>query len=278
MDFCMSRMTFPVWAKWMLASAAILGLAAVSQGSVARQQVPSAGSPATTAVAAPELKAHQSVEEVARLDCLSGVERFLPGVYYYCVGARDVARGKNDRARSMLEIAAGWGSKQAQFLLGVGYYKGDLQPRDRARGLAWLKLAAERKDPVYLAVFASAWKQATPQEQAGAQQLWQTMLPVYGDQRAARRAELRYRHQRDALLARRQTNGQQVCIAGLTTGKIEPLPVMKGFEDNTSACGGAEVSATFVVKRLDSYAEQLLNGWRGRVSVGDLQVVPAPPK
>lgn len=262
----------------MLASAVILGLTAVSQGSVARQQVPPAGSPSTTEVAAPEFKARQSVEELAQLDCLSGVERFLPGVYYYCVGVRDVARGKNDRARSMLQIAAGWGSKQAQFLLGVGYYKGDLQPRDRAHGLAWLKLASERKDPVYLAVFVSAWKQATPQEQASAQQLWRTMSPVYGDQRAARRAELRFRHERDALLARRQTNGQQTCIAGLTTGKIEPLPVMRGFDDNTSACSGTEISAVFVVKRLDSYAEQLFNGWKGRVSVGDLQVVPASPK
>jgi hypothetical protein len=70
------------------------------------------------------------------------------------------------------------GSKPAEFLLGVGYYKGDLQPRDRARGLAWLGLASERKDPTYLAIFASAWKQATPQEQANAQQLWHSMVPT----------------------------------------------------------------------------------------------------
>jgi hypothetical protein len=262
----------------MLASAVTLGVAAVSQSSVAHQQVPPVGSPAPTGAAAPEFKVQRSVEELAQLDCLPGVERFLPGVYYHCVGVRDVARGKNDRARSMLGIAAGWGSKPAQFLLGVGYYKGDLQPRDRARGLAWLKLASERKDPTYLAVFDSAWKQATPRERASAQQLWRSMLPVYGDQRAARRAEWRFRHEREALLARRQTNGQQVCIAGLTTGKIEPLPVMKGFEDNTSACGGSDVPAVFVAKRLDSYAEQLFDGWKGHVSVGNLQAVPVSPK
>ncbi|MHB1057426.1 MAG: hypothetical protein ACYC0F_06055 [Rhodanobacter sp.] len=103
-------------------------------------------------------------------------------------------------------------------------------------------------------------------------------MPVYGDRRAARRAELRFRHERDALLARRQTNGQQTCIAGLTVGKIEPLPVMKGFDDNTSACGGLDVAAVFVAGRLDSYAEQLLDGWKGHVSVGDLQAVPVSPK
>ena len=271
----MNHMTFSVWCKWMLASVVAFGLAAVSQGSVARQQVLSVASAATTGAAAPEFKVHRSVEELAQLDCLPGVERFLPGIYYHCVGVRDVARGKNDRARSMLEIAAGWGSKPAQFLLGVGYYKGDLQPRDRARGLAWLKLASERKDPTYLAVFASAWKQATPRERAGAEQLWRSMLPVYGDQRAARRAALRFRHERDALLARRQTNGQRTCLAGLTTGKIEPLPVMKGFEDNTSACGGSDVAAVFVADRLNSYAEQLFDGWKGHVSVGDLQAIPA---
>lgn len=267
-------MTLSAWGRWTLT----LALAAVSLGSIARQQIPSVGSPATQSGAAPEFTNRRSVEELAQMDCMPGIERFLPGVYYHCVGVRDAARGKHDRARAMLEIAAGWGSKPAEFLLGVGYYKGDLQPKDRARGLAWLKLAAERKDPTYLAIFASAWKQATPQEQADAQQLWRSMMPVYGDQRAARRADLRFRHERDALLARRQTNGQRTCIAGLTTGKIEPLPVMKGFEDNTSACGGSDVAAVFVADRLNSYAEQLFDGWQGHVSVGDLQAVPASPK
>lgn len=268
-------MTFPGWNKWALVSAAALGLAAASQGSLARQQMPAMGSPASASTAAPEFKIDRSVDQLAKLNCLPGVERFLPGVYYHCVGVRDVALGKYDRARSMLEIAASWGSKPAEFLLGVGYYKGDLQPRDRARGLAWLGLASERKDPTYLAVFASAWKQATPQEQASAQQLWRSMLPTYGDQRAARRAALRFRHEHDALLARRQTNGQQTCIAGLTVGKIEPLPVYWSFEGLASACGGGEVSAVFVAKRLEVYAGQLFDGWEGHVIVGDLQAVPA---
>jgi hypothetical protein len=80
------------------------------------------------------------------------------------------------------------------------------------------------------------------------------------------------------LLAGRQTNGQQTCLAGLTVGTIAPLPMHKGFEDNSSACDGADISAVFVAKRLDAYADQLFDGWEGHVTVGDLQPVPAPPK
>lgn len=275
-------MTFSEWNKWVLASALAMGLIAVSQDNVARQRIPTGGSAITARTLAPGFKPDRSVDQQAELNCLPGIEHILPGVYYHCVGVRDVARGKYDRARSMLEIAASWGSKPAEFLLGVGYYKGDLQPRDRARGLAWLGLASERKDPTYLAIFASAWKQATSQERARAQQLWSSMLPIYGDQRAARRAEARFRHERDALLAQRQTNGQQTCIAGLTTGKIAPLPPSSfegnASEGNVSACSGGETSAVFVAKQLEVYAEKLLDGWEGHVSVGDLQVVPEASK
>jgi hypothetical protein len=222
--------------------------------------------------------ADRSVEEVARFNCLPGLERFLPGTYYYCVGTRDVALGKNDRARSMLELAAAWGSKQAEFLLGVGYYKGDLQPLDRARGLAWLGLASERKYPAYLAIFTSAWKQATPQEHARAQRLWRSMLPTYGDEHAARRAAARFKHEHDALLDGRETNGQQICIFGLTSGQIAPIPIDSGLSGNSSACDGGDISAVFVAKRLDVYADQLLEGWEGHVTVGNLQAVPASSK
>jgi hypothetical protein len=254
-----------------------IGMVAAVPARVLQQQ-PFPSAQPVSAPAQTTIKADRSVDEVARLTCPQGIERFLPGTYYYCVGTRDVALGKNDQARSMLEIAAGWGNKSAEFLLGVGYYKGDLQPKDRARGLAWLGLASERRDPTYLAVFNSAWKQGTPREQAEAQRLWRAMLPTYGDRRAARRAAARFRHERDALLARRQTNGQQTCVAGLTVGTIAPMAIIHEPLDQTneSACDGADMSATFVVKRLDAYANQLLDGWEGHVTVGNLEAVPAP--
>lgn len=215
----------------------------------------------------------QSIDAVSRTECPTGIEHFLPGSYYYCVGARDVARGKNDQARAMLEIAAAWGSKPAEFLLGMGYYKGDTQPLDRGRGLAWMGLAAERKDPVYTAIFASAWKHATPQEQTRAQALWRSMLPVYGDERAAKRAEARFAHERDALMSH-AVYGATICINGLTSGTIFP-----GAKTNNpdSWCQSAQ-SVELVAQTLDVYAGQLFDGWAGHVSVGPLKTVPAASK
>lgn len=60
------------------------------------------------------------LEEARNLTCFSGLEHMLPGIYYYCVGARDLARGKGARGMDMLKIAAGWGSKPAQFTMGGG--------------------------------------------------------------------------------------------------------------------------------------------------------------
>lgn len=205
------------------------------------------------------------LDQVANMQCAPGLERFLPGVYYYCVGARDLARHRDDRARQMLELAAAWGSKPAQLTLGVGYYNGDGSPMNRPLGLAWLGLAAERREPAYVAIFKSAWDKASPQEQARAQALWQSMRPTYGDARAAHRAEQRYRRMRSELVSN-DVYGAQTCIAGITTTVV--------VRDGAS-CYGA-TSPTFAARKLDTYADGLFEGWSGHVSVGPLEQVPAP--
>lgn len=227
------------------------------------------------------IKPDWDVEALAKGYCPAGLERFLPGSYYYCVGVRDLARGDTARSRSMLKIAAAWGSKSAEFLLGIGYYKGDSWPLNRPLGLAWMGLAAERKDPAYTSIFTSAWKQATPQEQAAAQILWEEMLPKYGDARAAHRAALRYSHERDAM-TRNAVYGAKVCIEGINAGKLTSAPVGtagNAFEQlsNDSPCPSA-LPPSMVADRLDRFAEQLFEGWTGHVIVGTLQQVPAPSK
>ncbi|MBP1473936.1 sel1 repeat family protein [Frateuria sp. MAH-13] len=243
----------------------VFGLAA----QVARAGAPTP--PASTGAEAPI-----TLAELGKLGCAPGLERFLPGVYYYCVGARDLANHRDASGVGMLKLAAAWGSKPAQFTLGVGYFNGDIVARDRARGLAWLGLAAERRDPNYQAVLRSAWQQATPAEQVQAGRLWRAMLPTYGDARAARRAERRYRHERDRL-AGLQTSGRQVCIAGLTQRDIAPIPTpsrdttLSPFQLSTGCPGGAQASV--VVHRLDGFAGSLFEGLEGHVTVGPLSPV-----
>lgn len=217
-----------------------------------------------------------TLAELGKLGCAPGLERFLPGVYYYCVGARDLARHRDASGVEMLKLAAAWGSKPAQFTLGVGYFNGDIAATDRARGLAWLGLASERRDSSYQAVLRSAWKQATPAEQARANALWKAMLPTYGDARAARRAERRYQHERDQLLGS-ITLGQRICIAGLTQRDMAAIPTPKigttlsPFQLSIGCPGGAP--ASFVLHRLDGFAGSLFDGLEGHVTVGPLSPV-----
>lgn len=256
-------MNFPEWITLQLALVVALGT--VSPSNVAAQQT------AVAVAAAPEFKVDRSIENLARTYCPRGLERFLPGSYYYCVGVRDMAKGNNARSREMLQIAASWGNKSAQFLLGMGYFKGDVEALDRPLGLAWMGLASERRDPTYVAIFSSAWNKATMQEQARAQELWRSMLPTYGDAHAAHRADLRFKHERDALLVRANV-GQQTCIFGMNTGNMAAaIPEFK-MNNNMSACSGAELPVELVAQKLDVYAEQLFDGWAGHVTVGPLKI------
>jgi hypothetical protein len=220
-----------------------------------------------------------TLAELGKLGCAPGLERFLPGVYYYCVGARDLASHRDASGVGMLELAAAWGSKPAQFTLGVGYFNGDIVARDRARGLAWLGLASERRDPNYQAVLHSAWQQATAAERAQANALWKAMLPTYGDARAAKRAERRYRHERDQLLDG-VTLGLRVCVAGLTQRDMAALPPpmrlagrpgLSDFQLSVGCPGGAP--AATVLHRLDGFAGSLFEGLEGQVTVGPLSPV-----
>lgn len=266
-------MDFKYFGAAVLAGA--LGLASAARAASVDQQK----SPATTAgtSSASLFEADRTVDDLGKAYCPQGLEHFLPGSYYYCVGVRDLARGNYSRSRRMLRIAAGWGNKSAQFLLGIGYFKGDTGQLDRPLGLAWMGLAAERRDPNYSALFTSAWQQASPQERARAQVLWQAMLPKYEDAHAARRAEMRFEHERDALVAR-SSAGQQICIAGLNVSRISTVVPEYQRNNNMSACGGADLPVELVAKKLDVYAEQLFDGWAGHVSVGALKAVEAPSK
>lgn len=255
--------------------AGALGLASCASAASIDQQKPAPTTGGTGSASLFEID--RTVDDLSKVYCPQGLEHFLPGSYYYCVGVRDLAKGNYPRSRRMLRIAAGWGNKSAQFLLGIGYFKGDTGRLDRPLGLAWMGLAAERRDPNYSAIFTSAWQQATPQERVRAQALWQSMLPTYEDAHAARRAEMRFEHERDALVAR-SSAGQQVCIAGLNVSHIGTVVPEYQANNNMSACGGADLPVELVAKKLDVYAEQLFDGWAGHVSVGALKAVEGPAK
>lgn len=195
--------------------------------------------------------------------CNPAVFRFLPGEFNFCLAGVDIYRGDYTSGIEMLKLAAGWGSKKAQYVLGVTYFRGDSIPSDHALGLAWLALAAERRDPTYLAVLASAHGKSTAAEHQRAGEWLTTLRPKYADAVAARRAQRRFdRMMRELTYFEPYDVG--VCVEGLTGGLVPQKPA-------DQFTNGSCPSPTFAAMRLHQLSDVYFDGWRGHVSVGEIQ-------
>jgi len=203
-------------------------------------------------------------EEVSQalMLCPSSLERILPGRYYMCEAQRDFWLGRQDQSMEMLREAASWGSKQAQYTLGILYFNGQRTPVNRPLGLAWLAIASERHDPNIEPTFVSAFRNVTPAELEQANELWQQMLPKYADRVAAKRAKTRYEREMRPL-AYAMAFGGQLYLSGLSFGELGgPTP-------------GSMTSSAFGVGRgLQAMAGDYFYGWHENVTVGELELVP----
>ena len=131
--------------------------------------------------------------------------RFLPGLYYFHKACEYYKRGDAVAAVRLWKIAAGWAMKDAQYNLGLAYFKGaDGVKADRPRGLAWLALAAERKNPTLQASLATAWDSASDAEHQQANAIWRELKKQYGDDVALARARKRFETELN------QVNGSRV--------------------------------------------------------------------
>ncbi|SEP08720.1 hypothetical protein SAMN02800692_3571 [Luteibacter sp. UNC138MFCol5.1] len=198
--------------------------------------------------------------------CATGLERLLPGEYYFCAAVRDFGKGHNNLAAERLRDAAYWASKPAQYILGLMYYNGDEGRVNRPLGIAWLAIAAERHDPTYEAAFARAYLESTAEERAQANVYWKDLRENYADTSAGVRAHRRYQSEMRMIEAASFFGGS-VFIAGLTppgdpTGQF-------GDGTDTSRIGG--VSGYSVGKMIKNDADEYFRGMVGTVTVGEVQ-------
>lgn len=221
---------------------------------------------AQTAAAAPI----EDVRPLGPVDCNPVMFRILPGAFNFCVALKQWNRGDHEDAVEFMELAAAWGNKSAQMALGVAYYNGDGAPRDRALGLAWLALAAERKEPKAAGLYLSALSRASASERQRADRLYRQMRVKYADNVAAARADRRYRRELRALRAN-PAYGIGTCIAGLNARVFSNPDVNV---DMSQACSMASEDA--VVKQLERRYEAYFRGWRGRATVGPLEPLEPP--
>ncbi|HEY4146392.1 hypothetical protein [Pinirhizobacter sp.] len=180
--------------------------------------------------------------------CIDGLERILPADYYGCRALYHLQREHWSSFTESLRDAAYWANKNAQYLLGITYFNGDTGDirANRPLGLAWLALAAERKNPDYVTAYAEAVARSTQAEKMQASRLYLKLKKDYSDKVAGTRAVRRFNHEIQPMQDAAQSGGF-VYISG-----FGPFPEQ----------------ATSVVKRLHDQAEKDFDGLMGTVTVG----------
>lgn len=181
--------------------------------------------------------------------CPIKIERMLPGYYYSCRAHYYLQHHKVRVAISKLKEAARWADKQAQYTLGLLYFNGDIDgvPADRALGLAWLGIAAERNNPDYTHTYAVALSRSSPDELARANRLWRQLDRQYSDKVVGPRAVTLYN---------RAVKELQAMSLG-SEGVVE----VHGFTREAA-------NSKHQMDYLDRIAEKTFGGMRGTVTVG----------
>jgi TPR repeat protein len=206
--------------------------------------------------------------------CDPVLAKALPGDFDFCLASRQWSAGRHDKAVELLQLAAGWGDKAAQTALGVAYFNGDGIPQDRALGLAWLGLAAERRGATATGLFASARSKVDDAEFARADALYQQMRGKYADEVAAVRADNHYRRAMHALQGD-PAYGMGRCVAGygyVAFSNPEDLAQASGA-DKYLPCSMA--SEHTMLSAIEQHYEVYSEGWNGRVDVGAVMPVKA---
>lgn len=115
-----------------------------------------------------------------------------PGVYYFDLGAQAAKRHDYEHAIAMYKVAGAWAYKPAQYNLGVMYLRGQGSAVDLPRALAWMALAAERKDPQYVKALDLLNRHLDNAQFKQANVIFGHLLPTFGDKVALVRAKARW--------------------------------------------------------------------------------------
>lgn len=214
-----------------------------------------------------------SDEQLASARCISGMEKFVPGDYFYCLAAQSYGENKHRYADKFFKEAASWASKPAQYVLGVMALNGDQQPVNRPLALAWFALASERHTPRFQAPYDELKGQLSPAELTKSDDYLASLKKTYADAVAAPRAEQRYR------------DGVRRLVGAAATGTY----CMEGVRDARDIGGSGSMDAgaisslaascppsPVIVKYVDSKAADVFEDWSGHVSVGAIDPVSRP--
>lgn len=233
-----------------------------------------AAPPPDSSASAPSVKVFADAQHAAPIRCSDEYFHYLPGMVDYCLGLHDWQKERYRNSIEFFELAAVYGSKGAEYALGLIYYNGHQVPANRALGLAWLELANERHDDAQAAMaLRSAIKLATSAQRQHARRLFKSMLGQYGDKVAAKRAWVHFMHQAELVQYEMMGGGgaSQVCVPGKECTSVVS-------SDKCAMWAGKHcVFFGYVDDNAWRLAAAYFHGWQGNVTVGQIQQVPASP-
>jgi len=200
-----------------------------------------------------------------------------PGESFFNKAVTALSKEDYGFAVNMYRVSASWAFKPSQYNLGVMYFNGEGVPADRALGMAWLALAAERDDKAYAAARDAAYTKMTSDEFERANLLWREMRGTYGDERALKRAQARWMQVRRAATGSHLGEGTGHLSVGGKGGSGRNYSAQgNSLADSRSAfgiLGGGSVDGSEAYSRLretDNPYDIKLKQSKGTTTVGDI--------
>ena len=183
--------------------------------------------------------------------------RFFPGHYFEQKAQYYLRKQDYREALRLFVLGSYWADKVAQYNVGIMYYNGIGTPAEKARGVAWLGIAAEAHDTLADVALQAAYVELSSEERVQAQTIFEQLDAKYGDEVTLPRALTRYRQ--DAAIS---VFGFGVTGPGTATTYAGTL----SFEEN---------SVDFV-HRMDTQRDVLIAQIRGHVTVGEVKALSVP--
>lgn len=137
-----------------------------------------------------------------------------PGVYYFALAEQAYRKGDYRHAVDMYQVSASWAYKPAEYNLALMYFRGQGVTMDRARGAAWMILAAERGTPQYAHARDLMVTALNNSEFARTDQIWNELKPTYADQVALHRAKARWAQVKASMTGSRVGDGAVHLLVG----------------------------------------------------------------
>ena len=230
------RLLFPI------ALLAVPGMGMAQQGGSPTQA--QASSASAKAHSAPQYSSDRDVGRIQHSAFNTPESRGRPGIYFFDLGARAAKHRDYTHAIAMYKVAASWAYKPAQYNLGVMYLRGQGTPIDLPRALAWMALAAERKDPQYVKALELVNRQLDDTQFKQANVIFGELLPTYGDKVALTRAKSRWREVLASATGSRVGSSAEPLRVGTIAGAPNHLssPNYDVHDGGHTSVAGAEVA------------------------------------